>query len=224
MVRAGVAFVAVWLCTACDPPKVERDRSVETEETDEESGPPSSSVSAGGAVIPKAPPPPPPLDARAVAALGLTAEGTEALRTLAAAPHFGGWAVGAAGSPTPPVVALRQVVQEKNASKALQLVLRAGTDAAQLMALAGLFDVDPAVFKAELPAYRAKTGTVRLMTAGCDPGGDPTPIGQIVEQQGAVQLNGPTDGLSAWSKRNPNVPIEFDIAGGGYAAVMRPRG
>ncbi len=61
------------------------------------------------------------------------------------------------------------------------------------------------------------------MTSGCEPGGDPTEVAAIVERSDAVRLARPTDTLADWSKANPGKPINFDITGGGYTAVMRPR-
>lgn len=156
-------------------------------------------------------------------ALALTPEGEASLRTLVAASHFGGWAVGAAGSPTPVVVALRAIVKEKAAVKALELVLDKGTLDGRVMALAGLWDLDQEAFKRGLAKLKDTQGSVRLMTSGCAPGGDPVLLATVLERSDAVRLEGPKDDLSAWSTRNPKKPIELDVVGGGYTAAMRPR-
>lgn len=163
------------------------------------------------------------LDDAAVKALALSPDGESALRVLAGAPHFGGWAVGAAGSPTPVVEALRTIVKEKSAVKALELVLDKGTLDGRVMALAGLWDLDQDAFKRGLAKVKDTKGSVRLMTSGCAPGGDPVPLATVLERSDAVRLEGPKDDLSAWSTRNPKKPIELDVVGGGYTAVMRAR-
>lgn len=187
-------------------------------------GPTSSAPTSGAPTsAPSDAPTAAPVAEADVKALGLSPDGERALRTLLTSPHFGGWAVGAAGSPTPPVVALRTLSKEKEAARALSFVLGHGTLAGQLMALAGLFDADPPTFKRELARYRAMTGEVRLMTSGCDPGGDLVSVAEVLDKKGAAQLTGPDDDLGKWSQRNPKVPLELDLAGGGYTVVMRPR-
>jgi hypothetical protein len=218
MASRAWAWVLVGIAVGCNATKAERKDLAAPRDTD---GAPTGTQTAGGVATHSPPAPASRLRAEAVAELALSPEGAMATQRLSAASHFGGWAVGAAGSPTPPVEDLRVVVREKNAAKALQLVLQHGTPAGQLMALAGLFDVDPALFAKELPAFRSKAGEVRLMTSGCMPGGDPTPIAAVVEAANAVRLSGPTDDLAAWSTRNPGKPIELDISGGGYTAAMR---
>jgi hypothetical protein len=154
--------------------------------------------------------------------LKLSAAARAAIQTLANAHHFGGWAVGVAGTPTPPVRAWRVLIREPQATEALALVLKHGTMAGQLMALAGLYLSDSARFDREVARYKGLEQKVPLMTSGCMAGGDPTPAGDIVETAGAMKLSGPDDNLIEWGKRNPGKPLKFDIIGGGYAAVMRP--
>lgn len=183
----------------------------------------ATATATASASAPTSAPTAAPLDDAAVKALSLTPQGEAGVRTLAAAPHFGGWAVGAAGSPTAPVTALRDVVKEKNAVKALELVLDKGTLDGRAMALAGLWDLDPPAFKRGLERLKAESGSIRLMTSGCAPGGDPVALATVLERPDAVRLEGPKDDLSAWSARNPKKPIELDLVGGGYTAVMRER-
>jgi hypothetical protein len=186
-------------------------------------GPIGSSAPTGSAVTKAIPPTQPPLlTDDEVRPLRLSPTGETALRELAGEKTFGGWAVGAAGSPTPGVRALRDLSKEKNAAVAFELLLDRATMAGQLMALAGLFDADPAAFAAALPRYRGARGEVDLMESGCG-GPIPTEVATIVESPKAMRLQGPDDNLQKWSQRNPKTPIEFDIAGGGYTAVMRPR-
>lgn len=166
---------------------------------------------------------PPPRPVEIPADLALSPAGREALQTVVRAPHFGGWAVGAAGSPTQPVTAFRTLLGEARARDAFLFALRHGTLAGQLTALSGLFYVDPARFRSELSRYRSLPGTVRLMTSGCDPGGDLVAASVVVQAPNSVQLTGPDDDLSAWSTRNPGRAIVFDIAGGGYPSVLRGR-
>lgn len=155
--------------------------------------------------------------------LGLTPAGREAAAALAGARHFGGWAVGVAGTPTEPVKAWRVLHAEPRAAEAFAFVLAHGTLAGQVMALAGLWDVDRARFDREVERYRTSTDTVPVMTSGCAPGGDPVKVADLVERAGAVRLDGPKDDLAAWSTRNPGKPIEFDLVGGGYTAALRAR-
>ena len=154
--------------------------------------------------------------------LKLSAAAGEAVQTLANSPHFGGWAVGVAGTPTHPVRAWRVLIGEQHAAEALALVLKHGTMAGQLMALAGLYLTDRPRFDREVARYKALDEKVSLMTSGCSAGGDPTRVRDIVETAGAVQLSGPDDSLIEWGKHNPDKAVKFDIIGGGYAAVMRP--
>ncbi len=163
------------------------------------------------------------LDPANVKALGLSSAGESAIATLASAAHFGGWATGAAASPTPVVVALRVLVAEKNAVGALELVLGAGTLAGRAMALAGLWDLDRPAFERGLTQLKAASGSVRVMTSGCAVGGDLVPLSHVLDDPAAVRLEGPGDSLSAWSNRNPGRPMAFDIVGGGYTAVMRAK-
>ncbi len=192
--------------------------------SDDEPKPRSSSARSGGTA--SAPPPLAPTASRLtdadVRALGLSPAGETALKQLADTSTFGGWAVGYAGTPTPQVSALRKVWEEKNAAKALALVLDKGTDAGQLMALAGLFDADPAAFAAALPRYRGRPGVVKFLDSGCM-GPMDAKLADVVEKPNAVRIQGPKDSLLDWSTRNKNQPIELDIAGGGYTAAMRPR-
>lgn len=175
-----------------------------------------------GPTAPQAPAPPPaPIEIPA--SLALSPAGREAVQTLARTSYFGGWAVGAAGTPTETVRAWRVVLAEPTATESFVLVLERGTDAGKLMALAGLHRTDRARFDRELPAFRARPGTVSVMTSGCDPGGDPEPIAAVVERPDGVRLSGPDDNLFLWSQRNPGRPIHFDLAGGSYTAVMLPR-
>lgn len=155
--------------------------------------------------------------------LGLSPEGRQAALTLARAAHFGGWAVGAAGAPTAPVEAWRVLRAEPEAAAAFRFVLANGTLAGQLMALAGLWEVDRPAFDEAVARYRGLRDPVRLETSGCVPGGPPVPASQIVERADAVRLDGPRDDIAAWSRRNPGKPIEFDLVGGGYSAVFRKR-
>ena len=103
------------------------------------------------------------------------------------------------------------------------MVFTHGTPEGRLMALAGLFDADPPSFAAALAEARKMKGEVALMTSGCAPGGDMTPIAAIVDDPQAARLTGPDDDLAKWAARNPSASLAFDIAGGGYTAVMRPR-
>ena len=155
--------------------------------------------------------------------LSLSGAERDALQQLARAPHFGGWAVGVAGTPTKPVAAWRVLLASPRATEAFALVLEHGTLAGQLMALAGLYQADPERFRRELPRYRQRREKVRVMTSGCAPGGDPVIAADLVESPKAVRLEGPDDTLSAWSQRNPTSTLDgFDIVGGGYSAVMKP--
>lgn len=173
--------------------------------------------------LPHSPPDSPPPTVEIPAGLVLSAEGRAALQTLSSAPHFGGWAVGAAGTPTPVVASFRTLLAEPNAREAFGFAVSNGSLAGQLTALSGLFFTDPTRFRAELPRFRARRETVPLLTAGCDPSGDVVAVATVVEAPNSVQLSGPDDDLFAWSQRNPNRPIVYDIAGGSYPVVLRGR-
>lgn len=219
MTRA-FGYVVLVLVTSCTKPtEPTRDSPEPTSK-----GPsPSSTPTSRPAPTSRVDEPPVVLDDATVHALALSPDGEKAVRTLAATKTFGGWAVGAAGSPTPGVAALRVVWKEKNAGKALALVLEKGTLEGRLMALAGLYDVDAATFQKELARFENEKGDAHVLTSGCDPSGEVVPVAKVVRRDGAVLLDGPTDTLSKWSERHPKQPIEFDIAGGGYTSVMRPR-
>lgn len=141
-------------------------------------------------------PAPPP-----VAALKLSPSGTAAVQTLLEVKVFGGWAVGVAAAPTSGVSALRVLVKEPNAAAALAFVRAHATIEGQLMALAGLYDVDPAAFKRALPAYVAIKDSVRVWETGCMMGPNRT-VSSIAQSKGSGLL---------------------DLAGGGYSAAMRER-
>src|SRR5262245_28034987 len=76
--------------------------------------------------------------------LVLTPQGREAVKTLGKAEAFGGLHIGYAGTPSEAVGALRTLIAEANAPAALTVVLDHGSLAGQLMALSGLYFVDPA--------------------------------------------------------------------------------
>lgn len=63
----------------------------------------------------------------------------------------------------------------------------------------------------------------RLLSSGCDAGGDLVGAAGIVRGSLTVQLLGPGDTLEAWRVRNPLLVRgdELDIAGGGYPAILR---
>ncbi len=176
---------------------------------------------AGGPVASTSAAPVAPLSDAELHAVGLSTDGESAAKTLAALDTFGGWAVGMAAKPTAGVLAFRTLSREKTAGAALKLLADRATLAGQLMALAGLFDADRAAFDAALPRYRGRTEHVDVMESGCS-GPTSEVVATIVEKPDAVRLQ-PKETVADWSAKNPTKPIAFDIAGGGYTAVMRPR-
>ena len=180
-------------------------------------------VALGGPIASaqKQPAPPVAVDP-AIAALKLSPAGTAAVRTLLDVKIFGGWAVGIAAQPTPGVAALRVLVKEPNAAAALAHVRGNATIEGQLMALAGLYDVDPAGFKRALPAYVAMKDSVRVWETGCMIGPNRT-VSSIAQSKDAVQTGGAGKPLPQWKPRTPGAWLIFDLAGGGYSAAMRPR-
>lgn len=171
----------------------------------------------GGLPIASAQPKPAPPVAvdPAIAALKLSPAGTKAVKTLVEVKVFAGWAVGVAAAPTPGVSALRVLVTEPNAAAALAYVRANATIEGQLMALAGLYDVDPAAFKRALPAYVAIKDSVRVWETGCMMGPSRT-VASIAHSKDAVQTGGA-------GKPLPRNGMVLDLAGGGYSAAMRER-
>ena len=168
--------------------------------------------------VPRAPVPDVPIPEDLV----LTPQGREAVQTLGKAEAFGGLHVGYAGTPAAPVGALRTLIAEANAAGALTVVLDHGSIAGQLMALSGLYFVDPARFAERVEAYRTMTTPVRVLQDGCIQGGDPFPASTLVEDTRAIRLDGPRDTLAAWRHRNPGATeLHVDIVGGGYPALLR---
>jgi hypothetical protein len=165
-------------------------------------------------------PAPASIDPKLVDALKLSREGTVAVRTLLATTVFGGWAVGVAAQPTDGVKALRTIMKERNAIVALGFVRAHAMMAGQLMALAGLYDLDPVAFQAALPTYLKSKGTVRVWESGCMMGPDRA-VADLVRSKNAVQTGGPGKPLPRWQPGKPGASIVFDLAGGGYSAVMR---
>jgi len=147
---------------------------------------------------------------------------SERNETLGKAEAFGGLHVGYAGTPAPAVDALRTLIAEANAGAALTVVLDHGSIAGQLMALSGLYFVDPARFADRVEAYRTVTTPVRVLQDGCIQGGDPFPASTLVEDTRAIRLDSPRDTLTAWRQRNPGATALYvDIVGGGYPALLR---
>lgn len=134
-------------------------------------------------------------------ALGLSPQGEAAVATLLDVHVFGGWAVGAAASPTPGVKALRELVKEPHAADALAYLGAHATLEGQLMALAGLHDVDHAAFDKAVPAYRSIKLEVRVWETGCK-GSEKRPVAAVIDA--------PTRGA-------------FDIASGEYSRMFRER-
>lgn len=180
-------------------------------------------AAALGTTTTAAPPPRAPVHTAPVAAsLKLSKAGDAAVRTLLDARVFGGWAVGAAAAPTPGVQALRTILKERNAVAALAFVQTHATLAGQLMALAGLYDVDPAAFKAALPAYLSNKEMVRVAETGCMRGPDRT-AASLVRAPDAVQTGGAGKPLPPWQPKQRGAWMVLDLAGGGYAAAMRDK-
>jgi hypothetical protein len=162
------------------------------------------------------------IDPKLIDALKLSRDGAAAVRTLVDTKVFGGWAVGIAGQPTAAVDALRTIMKEQNAVAALGFLRTHATMAGQLMALVGLYDLDPVAFQAALPTYVKSKASVRVWETGCMMGPDRA-VADLVRAKDAVQTGGPGKPLPRWQPKHPGASIVFDLAGGGYSAVMRPR-
>ncbi|MEJ7596458.1 MAG: hypothetical protein WKG01_01005 [Kofleriaceae bacterium] len=162
------------------------------------------------------------VDPALIDGLKLSRAGTAAVRRLLDPKIFGGWAVGAAAQPTDGVAALRTIMKERNAVAALGFLRMHATMEGQLMALVGLYDLDPVAFHAALPTYLNSKASVRVWETGCMMGPDRA-VADLVRAKGAVQTGGPGMPLPRWQPKHPGQGIVFDLAGGGYSAVMRER-
>lgn len=153
--------------------------------------------------------------------LALDADAQAAVQTLANADAFGGEAVGYSGEPVPAVAALRQLLARADANRVLQLVVEHGTLAGQLLALCGLYRVDPVAFQTEVAAYRGMATPVRVNLGGCGEEIQIMPVSTLVEAPGAMQLAHPKESLADWSRRHPgNHSLVLDLLGGGYPLVI----
>ena len=153
----------------------------------------------------------------------LTDAVADAVRTLANASAFGGEAVGYSGAPNAEVAALRTIVADSKAQVALQLVIEHGTLPAQLMAVSGLYYIDPDGHGDRVERYSAMTETVPMVTGGCMSGTRPVAVAKLVRAPGAIRLKGPTESFQQWAGRYANGPITLDIAGGGYPSTLTGR-
>jgi hypothetical protein len=199
-----LAIMAALTCCRRDPHRVAAD-----------------SASAQPSSRPK--PPKPVIDDAAIATLGLGDALANDVRTLALAREYGGIAVGVGGSPTDEYEAMLRLSAAEGGTKGLLFVIDHGTLEGQLMALTALYEVDRAEFDKLAPRYENRKEGVYMHLTGCGP--DPiTSVGQLLETRGAVRLKGPTDTLSAWHKRNPDVVDPFyDIKGGAYPSMFFAR-
>ena len=152
--------------------------------------------------------------------LGLSERGERAVETIIGARGYGGTAVGVAGTPTPVVAALRELLREPRATLAFEFAIDHGTLPGKLTALTGLWTVDRARFDIRVVPFKGSRELVNLLYDGCVPGGDPTPAGDLIERTDAVRL-GPTESLYDWSVKNPGHSMTFDIVGGGYPATFK---
>ncbi|MFO0555033.1 MAG: hypothetical protein U0271_42035 [Polyangiaceae bacterium] len=217
--HVSTLLIACSLLGGCaEPSKSSTSATAETLITDSSSRPGAKPV-----LIPVTTSSSPNLSNQIPASLQLTEPGKQAVAKLLVAGHFGGWAVGFAGIPTPEVEALRTVMKTNNAKAALEYVVASGTLAGQLMALAGLWEIDRPTFDALAPRFRTITEKVEVQSSGCDASEGEIEARVILERPDGARLL-PKETLSDWSKRNPNAPLNFDIVGGGYTAVMRPLG
>ncbi len=155
--------------------------------------------------------------------LALSQTVANAVQTLANAPAFGGEAVGYSGAPNAEVASLRSILADSNAAAALQLVIEHGTLPAQLMAVSGLYYIDPDGHGDRVQRYSAMTDTVPMVTGGCMSGTRPVAVAKLVRAPGAIRLKGPTESFQQWAGRYANGPITLDIAGGGYPSTLTGR-
>ena len=156
--------------------------------------------------------------------LSLSPAGRKAIQTLGKADAFGGWAVGYGGQPVPAVAALRTLLAEPEAARALRVVIAHGTLEGQLMAVSGLYFADPAGFEAALAPYRSMTEPVNIRYNGCIVGHESVTVSEVVEKPNSMKMLGPSDSMEDWSKRNPNqFSVHYDIANGSYPFQLRGR-
>lgn len=118
--------------------------------------------------------------------------------------------VDSAGSPSCLVVAFQEVLGSRSAKMAFKRLLGEATIEGQLYALSGLYLVDPEVFAAAVPRYRAMT-TRATTQFGCVVG--QMPVHLIVETGAPLD---PKE-LKTWHEENPLAEYPpVDIISGGW--------
>lgn len=156
----------------------------------------------------------------ALVALELSERETDAARIVAGTDAYGHVHVGYFGEPADDMLALRRLVKDTRSRDALQLIVQRGpTPEGQLMALTGLFELDPQLFLPLAAAFADRTDAVHVHTSGCM-GGVHVPMNEVIAHPRALQLTVAVDSIERFAKAHPDeVPI-FDIAGGSYASLF----